>query len=197
MKAVFNISNGNKLVVLMTMLLLGFFLDTVASASDQRETKAVYSIGDFPGTSAADKASRESNPESTEPGKKGDGSKIFPAVWCADITDEKTKMICWDAYRSSLDYYKGGLEQRSKVFKWQHITTKVIFFVVLILVAIGVYFAWIQFRTGKGEMDRSELEISLQGIKVNSSVLGIIILMISLVFFYLYLRYVYPISELF
>ena len=38
---------------------------------------------------------------------------------------------------------------------------------------------------------------SATGISVSSPVLGVIILVISLAFFYLYLVYVYPISELF
>lgn len=197
MKTLIDTVTSYKLIWLIAVLLLGFALNTVASASDQGETKTGRSFDKFDDTPAADKATKETNPESTKPGKKDDGSKIFPAVWCADITDDETKKICWDAYRVSLKYYEGGLDQRSNVFKWQHFTTKVIFFVVLILVAIGVYFAWVQFKAGKGETDRSEIQVSLQGIKVSSSVLGVIILMISLVFFYLYLRYVYPISELF
>jgi len=41
----------------------------------------------------------------------------------------------------------------------------------------------------------TDLEISAKGIKVSSSVLGVIVLLISMAFFYLYARYVYPIQE--
>jgi len=192
MKEIFGFNNEHKLTVLL-VLLLGFAINAVASAGDPGP------FIEFLDSPAAAEVSQESDPESKKPvdEQEADGSEIIPDVWCGAISDEKTKLVCWDAYRASLNYYNVGLEHRSKVFKWQHTTTKAIFFVVLILVAIGVYFAWVQFRAGKGEMDRSELEISLKGVKVNSSVLGVIILMISLVFFYLYLRYVYPISELF
>ena len=47
----------------------------------------------------------------------------------------------------------------------------------------------------KGEV--TELEASVKGIKVSSPVLGVIILVISLLFFYLYLAFVYPIQEVF
>jgi len=41
---------------------------------------------------------------------------------------------------------------------------------------------------------KNELEVSTSGIKVNSSVLGVIILILSIAFFYLYILYVYPIK---
>jgi hypothetical protein len=41
----------------------------------------------------------------------------------------------------------------------------------------------------------TQLEISAKGIIVNSSVLGVVVLALSLAFFYLYLVYVYPIHE--
>ena len=41
----------------------------------------------------------------------------------------------------------------------------------------------------------TQLEISAKGIVVNSSVLGVVILTLSLAFFYLYLVYVYPIND--
>lgn len=41
----------------------------------------------------------------------------------------------------------------------------------------------------------TKIEASLQGIKVSSPVLGVIILIISLLFFYLYLIFVYPVKD--
>jgi len=46
------------------------------------------------------------------------------------------------------------------------------------------------------DMLKSQLEVSSAGIKVNSSLLGVIILVLSIVFFYFYLIYVYPIKYL-
>jgi uncharacterized membrane protein len=43
----------------------------------------------------------------------------------------------------------------------------------------------------------TEIQASLQGIKVSSPVLGVIILIISFLFFYLYLVHVYPINDVF
>lgn len=143
-------------------------------------------------------------------GRAAAGSPIFPSVWCGEVTDEPTRAQCWEAYQASLAYYRTGLTHRARVFAWQHLSTRIIFFVVLGLVLTGIYFAWLQFQQGRaaprgagsppgdaGGAERHEIEISLKGIKVSSPVLGIVILALSLAFFYLYLVYVYPISEIF
>ena len=123
-------------------------------------------------------------------------SPTLPEVWCGDVDDVETQQICWKAYQASLGYFETGLEHRTRVFHWQHLSTRIIFFVVLSLVFAGLFFAWVQFRQGSQDQDH-EVEISMQGIKVSSPVLGVIILTLSLAFFYLYLVYVYPIQEIF
>jgi hypothetical protein len=47
------------------------------------------------------------------------------------------------------------------------------------------------------EATSTTLEASATGIKLSSPVLGVIILALSLAFFYLYLVHVYPIEEIF
>ena len=91
------------------------------------------------------------------------------------------------------------LDYNRRVFEWQMTSTMVSFWVVIGLVLAGLVFAAIQFlramRAPAGDPDlTTDLEISGKGIKVSSPVLGIIILTISLGFFYLYLRHVYPIE---
>lgn len=51
--------------------------------------------------------------------------------------------------------------------------------------------------TAAFESLKTQLEAGKDGIKLSSPVLGVIILVISLLFFYLYLAYVYPIQEIF
>jgi hypothetical protein len=129
------------------------------------------------------------------------GSPYMPKDRCADITDAATREVCWKAYQASLGYYQTGLTHRIKVIRWQHTSTVIIFFVVLALVAIGVYFAWLQFARSLRKAGASEalhsVELSMGSIKVSSPVLGVIILTLSLAFFYLYLVYAYPIHEIF
>ena len=116
---------------------------------------------------------------------------------------DSAKLKAWNSYYS---YMYFGYIHRKNVFNWQLLSSKFIFFVVIALVLVGVYFAWIQFyytlrsikKSGSSERALStELTASFKEVKIVSPVLGVIILMISFLFFYLYLRYVYPINELF
>jgi hypothetical protein len=124
------------------------------------------------------------------------------------------------------EYQVWSLKHAEEAYEWQHVSTMVIFVVVILLMVAGVVFSWIQFRQGMhhpvqaiastvstiaqstsspgdaaneapGVIEKSavtEFSASPQGIKVASSTLGVIILVISMCFFYMYLRYVYPIN---
>lgn len=89
-------------------------------------------------------------------------------------------------------------EHQRNVFRWQLLSAKVIFVTVILLVVSGIYFAAVQFhhglKTGKQGTENTDVEISLKAVKVSSPVLGVIILAISLAFFYLYLVHVYPVE---
>jgi len=133
---------------------------------------------------------------------------VAPPEW---LKDPATKQAFLRAMGEYYAYRASGLQHRRHVFEWQLFSSKVTFVTVLLLVAAGIVFAAIQFRVGlarrredakktaaqpddKGMV--TELELGTTGIKVSSPVLGVIILLISLAFFYLYLVFVYPISEL-
>lgn len=129
--------------------------------------------------------------------------EALPGAPPADLlgvqADYQRAMQAYYAYRRS------GYEHRLRVFQWQHVSSIVIFVVVLILVFLGMYFAAIQFHVGlrakPGEsppqVPETEVVFSLQEFRVRSPVLGVIVLTLSLAFFYLYLAYVYPISNVF
>jgi hypothetical protein len=124
---------------------------------------------------------------------------VEPPVW---LTDPATNRAFLEAMTAYYAYRASGLEHRRRVFQWQLLSSKIIFVTVLMLVASGILFAAIQFRAGLKRKDAdardaaTEIDLSTSSLKVSSPVLGVIILVISLAFFYLYLVYVYPISEL-
>jgi hypothetical protein len=107
------------------------------------------------------------------------------------------------ALREYYGYFKSGISHRRDVFSWQLFSSRIIFWVVLSLVAAGMYFAAVQFQRGLGRRravsadDVTEIAASLGGVKVRSPVLGVVILVISLAFFYLYLRFVYAVTSTF
>jgi len=122
------------------------------------------------------------------------------------------------------DYLIWALDHDRATYRWHHVSSIIIFFVVIFLVLSGVWFSWMQFRhahrlpsqditatvtsattqtpatpgaplIATQEKDSvTEFSASPQGIKVASSAIGVIILVISMCFFYLYLDKVYPIT---
>jgi hypothetical protein len=119
-----------------------------------------------------------------------------PPEW---LKDAATNQAFLDSAREYYVYKASGLRYRSRVFEWQLFSSRIIFATVILLVASGIVFAAIQFRAGlkrpRAASDATQIDLSAGSIKVSSPVLGVIILVISLAFFYLYLVYVYPISE--
>jgi hypothetical protein len=123
----------------------------------------------------------------------------------AALNDPVTRTAYLTAVQEYYRYRTSGFLHRRLVFEWQHWSSQVIFGVVLTLVAAGMYFAAVQFHLGlrpkrktKGSEagdNATELVAGVQGIRVRSPVLGVIILVISMAFFYLYLVFVYPIRE--
>ncbi len=125
---------------------------------------------------------------------------LMPEVPCESITDETIAERCIAALYSYYDYYTFGLTHRQKVIQWHHWSSRIIFIVVLGLVALGTYFAWKQFTRDLSkegtEAPTSSVEIGGTGVKVSSPILGVVILTLSLAFFYLYLVFVYPVVEI-
>ncbi|GGX62673.1 hypothetical protein [Saccharospirillum salsuginis] len=125
-----------------------------------------------------------------------------PAMISGELLDAEGRAAMQAALKAYYDYRTEGFDHRQRVFEWQLLSSRIIFVVVIALVAAGIYFSWLQFRADLKKTDKegdravSTLEASTSGIKVSSPVLGVVILVISLLFFYLYLQYVYPIEEI-
>lgn len=117
--------------------------------------------------------------------------------------DDDTKKAYFAALKEHYLYRQSGYQHRRKVFDWQLLSSKITFYLVIFLVLCGVYFSGVQFHKSLKEenLEKStevtQLSASAQGITISSPILGVIILIISLLFFYLYLIYVYPIEEIF
>ena len=115
------------------------------------------------------------------------------------------------ALKMRQDVYQYTFNQNKKVFQWQYISSIIIFFIVVLVVLMGLYMAYMQFRLSEKmflkqsadktkddatalEMIKADLEVGKDGLKINTAVIGLIILSLSLAFLFLYLKYVYPIS---
>lgn len=87
-----------------------------------------------------------------------------------------------------------SLENRKHAFEWQHRYTLASTVAVFALVSVGAILAVLEFRKGKN--DATSLKVSKEGVEVNSSVIGLLVLALSLVFFYLYVERIYAIRIL-
>ena len=107
---------------------------------------------------------------------------------------------CEAALRAEFRYETTRLAHRSAVFAWQLYSSKLIFGLLTMIVLTGIGLTVWQFRhifsrrRAGGEELNSELEITMEKIRVNSSVVGVVVLSLSLAFYFLYLRYVYPVE---
>lgn len=97
------------------------------------------------------------------------------------------------------EHYIWALANRRKIIEQRQVTGNIIFAVVILMVLSGLLFSAVQFYTTlksiqkKHKFADTSFKASLGGIEVSSSILGVIVLTISLAFFYLYLHSVYPI----
>ncbi len=168
-------------ILLALFLLAVFQLAAPAMAQDEPAEPDISRIERL-------RALQESDPRSFEP-------EIVPQ----ELLGEEGVAVQRRALAAYYQYRIDGYEHRQRVFRWQLLSSRIIFVVVIFLVLVGIYFSWLQFssaiRAGGGEQRETTFEASTSGFKVSSPVLGVIILAISLAFFYLYLAYVYPIVD--
>ena len=127
----------------------------------------------------------------------------------------ETKKQCLDTAQAAIAYerewydeQRAELKMRGDGFQWQLTSSKIVFGLVVLVVLAGLAFSATQFyvdlraktrvapTTTAAPADVTTLDVGLDHVKVASPILGVIILAISITFFYLYLKFVYPISEL-
>lgn len=99
-----------------------------------------------------------------------------------------------------------------RAYEWQLVASIVVFAMVMLVIAVGLFLTVMQFtrderrqrrraRPAAGASDDSEgaakssLKLSTTGVEISSQVLGILILVLSLGFFYLYVVDIYPLMD--
>ncbi len=92
------------------------------------------------------------------------------------------------------NYYKGSVEHRKNVYEFQFWTSKFLFWMTF--VSIFISFIASMYHLFKGHNDTSTtFKLGKDGIEFSSSLVGIILLIISFSFLFLYLKEVYPINQ--
>jgi uncharacterized membrane protein YhaH (DUF805 family) len=181
----------------------------VKPSTDCRPEPTVNANGELEFTGCTEKAEHVNRSTFDPTAGPGAGARAASAT---DM-DPETRAKEQAALRAKYEYQAFSFAHAQRTFDFQYRSGRVIFWVVLLIVFAGLAFSAVQFYVGlhhpldsraktdgkeaaAGEDCVSEFEATLQGVKLKSSVLGLIILAMSMVFFYLYLKYVYPISNI-
>lgn len=160
-------------------------------------------------------------PEPSAEGKsRGETANSSPAKRTPIVlTPEQAKVyseLDLEERRAQHEFYQFTIHSAQRTFDFHYWSSIVIFFMVLGIVWMGVTLTWKQVTRemedraqaplkkkaakdsdsteGPGPETQHQVEIGPKGLKIQSDVVGLMILAVSLGFFYLYLRYVYPIS---
>lgn len=98
-------------------------------------------------------------------------------------------------YRHAIDL----LDHRTAVFRWQLVSSYVVLGIVAVVTLAGLVFSAAQLRNAlklsqpQGNID---LEISASKVRITSSVVGVVVLTLSIVFLFLFLDRIYEIREI-
>lgn len=104
-----------------------------------------------------------------------------------------------------LAYDRAQLEHHIRVYKAQYYQTILIAVVVHIMIGFGLYLSYLQFKRDEKfehdqkeaddnvKADNTEFKITKESISVSSNVIGLVILVISFLFYYVYIESVYTI----
>ena len=98
-----------------------------------------------------------------------------------------------DYAKARFEYDKFALDHARRTYEWQYRSGIVIFVLVIASVALGLWMSFLHFYQGR--KGGGTMKVSKDGVEVSSPVIGLLILVVSLGFFYLYLSQVYPITE--
>ncbi len=125
-------------------------------------------------------------------------------------SDDKLLILDEEYLQAYHDWKLYKIEIAQQTFTFHYWSSLIIFAIVLGIVFMGLYLTWVQvtmridaerLREAQGKSDEKgkdreqhQIELSAEGLKLKSSVVGLSILTVSLGFFYLYLVHVYPIS---
>jgi hypothetical protein len=111
----------------------------------------------------------------------------------------------------TFDHLQFTEKHQQRTFMWQYYSGIFLFIMVIAIVVMGLLLSFKQFqltaeqvkynlKTSREERvviengDSTSMEISQTGLKINTAVIGLAILFLSLAFFFLYLKYVYVIE---
>jgi hypothetical protein len=98
-----------------------------------------------------------------------------------------------DLVERTAEYDRWSLKHRAHVLYMQNLYTVITLLMVVVVLIFGIAFSYYELR--KGKSSENNIKVSATGIEVSSKFIGIIILVVSLGFAYLFLEKAYPVVE--
>jgi hypothetical protein len=122
-----------------------------------------------------------------------------------EINNERITDAYINAKLKEYEFNTDMYQINKDTFIQQRYASYVILLLVVIITLSGIWMSWYQLSNAAMPAERREIndgqkltdstvDISITNIKLTSSVVGVLILLISLSFFYLFIKEVYPIS---
>lgn len=159
---------------------------------------------------------RQAAPGTGRPADAGDASSC-PQELTTQCREAKAAELLY-----ARQYYESlgrDLELRQQAFEWHAFSTKALFWCVLTITGVGLALSWREFgkyyegkrpagakgtaradagpgESAPGAPPQSVFKVGAQGLEVTSSLIGFLVLSVSLAFFYLYVVNVYPLYEI-
>lgn len=167
-----------------------FFVAAMAEAQHQAATPQVPSA---PQESGMTSTKGQLSPEPYFTREHPRDAPVSFAIRVPSKADEKR--VAWEA--AYYDYLISLMEYNVSLFKWQQTAGTVILWLVSVLVVAGVIFSGFHLWSAAANVrsqSNTEIEISTQKVRITSSVIGLVILVLSLAFVYLFIREVYSIN---
>lgn len=137
-----------------------------------------------------------------------------PSIAAREATDPKVMSAYGDAQAAWYNYLAEGYRFRMRAFERQLTLSLWIFVIVTLLVTAGVVFAGFQLFAGLFSRPKimqeqaaaqaegtevpngvTEIQLTATSFVVKTSILGVVVLTIACAFFFLYLKFVYPIQN--
>lgn len=96
-----------------------------------------------------------------------------------------------------VEYNRRSMKHRLTSLWTQYALSLLIFILVVAIVSFGIAMSYKQFSKSEKDADKTTtIKFGQYGVEVSTSITGVVVLLISLIFFYLYLAVVFPIREI-
>lgn len=182
----------------LSCLILGLANAAMAQAVTDKSALAVKSVT----VSDSNKSkSTTSAPGKTSIGATNDDARIAALSQQLRAVSEQLDKLQSEQSKIELDYTRNFYDYSKKkndviieLFAWQKHASEILMWVVILLVTSGIGFSGFQlFKASSlnAAEAKTSFEIAASRLKITSSVVGLVVLAISVVFFYLFLIEVY------